>query len=84
MKYYLIIFVILFTGCTDNFKSVALCQSLGYKGVVSEANSLSSQVCSNGELVNGNFLTDIGALPETYNVKAVTYTRKYTEFKEVK
>jgi len=84
MKYLLFVIPLMFFGCESRSNSAALCKELGYKGVVSEATYQSyhsSQLCSNGELVNGNFLTSAGAIAETYSIKGSTYTRIYIEFK---
>jgi hypothetical protein len=84
MKYLLLTSIVLFTGCDVSFKSAALCKSEGYKGVVSEVENNPSQYCSNGELINGKFLTDAGSISETYSLKDGTHTRVYIEFKETK
>jgi hypothetical protein len=84
MKYLLLASIVLFGGCGVHNSSAAYCKSEGYKGVVSEAIDNHSQYCSNGELINGKFLTDTGAIPETYPVRGVNYTRVYIEFKETK
>ena len=84
MKYLLLTSIMLFTGCDVSYKSAALCKSEGYKGVVSEEGYISEQYCSNGELINGKFLTDSGAIKETYAIKGIKHTRVYIEFKETK
>lgn len=80
MRYSVLLMVILFSGCYESTSS-AECKALGYKGVVSEPTAGSYQYCSNGELVNGAYLTNHGAIRRVYNVRGAVYTYEYLEFK---
>jgi major membrane immunogen (membrane-anchored lipoprotein) len=78
---FILLTLVLLSGCDSNDNTAAYCKQSGYKGIVSETNSHSCSYCSNGEIVHDKFLTNNGEVDSTYAVKGITYKREYVEFK---